>query len=236
MTSDRKRFPIALSVATVVAVAILCGLGTWQLKRLAWKQGLLHKIAALQHAPARPLSLALAQGLAGRDAEFTRVEADCPGIDRAPAERVYALNGGDMGARLLSACRMAGTYDAILVDRGWTASTAAPAPAADPVAAARVVGVLRRPDPPTFVTPRGKRDGQWFWRDIPGIAAALGAKRPAPYILAAETATNPQAPELKPLPLPAEIPNRHLEYALTWFGLAVVLAVIYGVMLRRRLR
>ena len=105
-TSETRRFPIGLTIATAVSLVILCALGGWQLQRLAWKQDLLHRIDALQHAPARPLAQVLTEAAAGKDVDFTRVTADCPGIDRAPAERVYALSGGDMGARLISACEI----------------------------------------------------------------------------------------------------------------------------------
>jgi surfeit locus 1 family protein len=66
------------------------------------------------------------------------------------------------------------------------------------------------------------------------MAKALKAERPAPTFLMAETATNPEFPALLPSPLPAEISNRHLEYALTWFGLAASLAGVYVAVLWRR--
>ena len=59
--------------------------------------------------------------------------------------------------------------------------------------------------------------------------------RAAPYILMVETAT-PAPAGITPAPLPAEISNRHLEYALTWFGLAVTLLFIYAAMLWRKMR
>ena len=60
--------------------------------------------------------------------------------------------------------------------------------------------------------------------------------RPAPVFLMAETSTNPGWQALVPAPLPAEITNRHLEYALTWFGLAAALAGVYAALLFKRLR
>ena len=63
----------------------------------------------------------------------------------------------------------------------------------------------------------------------------FASEQPAPYILMVETAT-PAPPGITPAPLPAEISNRHLEYALTWFGLAVTLLIIYAAMLWRKMR
>ncbi|RYF92320.1 MAG: SURF1 family protein [Caulobacteraceae bacterium] len=51
--------------------------------------------------------------------------------------------------------------------------------------------------------------------------------------VAAET---PPDPALSPSPTPADIPNRHLEYALTWYGLAGALLAIYAAMLWRRFK
>jgi surfeit locus 1 family protein len=65
------------------------------------------------------------------------------------------------------------------------------------------------------------------------MARALHVSRPAPLMLMAETSTNPEWKALIPQPLPAEISNRHLEYALTWFGLAGALMAVYAAMLWR---
>jgi surfeit locus 1 family protein len=68
------------------------------------------------------------------------------------------------------------------------------------------------------------------------MARQLQAPAPAPYFLMAETVTNPQFTALTPAPLPTDIPNRHFEYALTWFGLAAALAGVYAAALFKRMR
>jgi surfeit locus 1 family protein len=65
---------------------------------------------------------------------------------------------------------------------------------------------------------------------------AVQIQKPAPYILMVESATPAERPASPPRRLPAEISNRHLEYALTWFGLAVTLLFIYAAMLWRKMR
>ena len=82
--------------------------------------------------------------------------------------------------------------------------------------------------------PLAEGENQWSSRDVAAMAQALGARDPAPVFLLAETPTNPDFPALQPAPLPGEIPNRHLEYALTWFGLAGALIAVYAAMLWRR--
>jgi surfeit locus 1 family protein len=66
------------------------------------------------------------------------------------------------------------------------------------------------------------------------MAAALQAPAPAPLFLMAETSTNPGWKALEPAPLPARISNRHLEYAVTWYGLAAALLGVYAALLLKR--
>lgn len=240
MTDGRRRPPIGLTIATLIALAILVGLGTWQLQRRAWKEGLLAQIAALQTAPAQDAAAVLARMARGQDVSFTRVRTTCPGLAQAPYLELYGVKDGTAGARLISACPTPGTaYGAILVDRGFVPDTVSDRPPVDPAdrTPLELVGVLRAPDPATFVTPPNRPDAnRWFSRDVAAMAKTLGVSSPAPMFLMAETSTNPGWAALKPAPVPAEISNRHLEYALTWFGLAGALIAVYAAMLWKRLR
>jgi surfeit locus 1 family protein len=233
-----QAFPVGLTIATALAFALLVGLGVWQLQRLKWKEDLLAHVAALQNAPARPLEPALNALAHGADVGFTRVRLTCPGLATAPYLELYGLKDGQAGSRLVSACQVASDrYRTILVDRGFVVDTVSARPPVDRAAAAPVelVGVLRAPDKPTFMTPPNRPDvNRWFSRDVPAMAQALGAPQPAPIFLFAETSSNPEFKALQPAPLPAEIPNRHLEYALTWFGLAAALVGVYAAGLLKR--
>jgi surfeit locus 1 family protein len=238
MTDAKPRFPIGLTVATAVALAILVALGVWQLERRAWKEDLLARIAALQAAPARPLGGALSTAKTPEDLGFMRVSAICPGLETAPFLQLYSLRGGEAGVRLISACPL-GDGRSILVDRGFVADTISARPPVDSarLTPMRVEGVLRAPDAATFVTPANQPNAnQWYSRDIAAMAQHLGAANPAPVFLMAETSSNPEWKALIPAPLPTEIPNRHLEYAGTWFGLAGALAAVYAALLFRRLK
>src|SRR6185437_14311577 len=113
-------------------LAILVALGVWQLQRLKWKEGLLAHIAALQSAQAVAVGPVL-DGLAkGRDVDFTRVKASCPGLPSAPFIELYGLREGQAGVRLISACKLdSGRYRTVLVDRGFIPDTAAERPKVD---------------------------------------------------------------------------------------------------------
>jgi surfeit locus 1 family protein len=236
MTTDARRgFPVGLTAAVAIALAILAGLGTWQLQRLAWKRDLLTKVAALQAAPAQPIGAVLDRLADGADGDFTRVRATCPGLATAAFLELYSVRDGQAGSRLISACRVdSARYRTVLVDRGFVGDTISARPPVDAgQAAVAVTGVLRVPEPGNaFSAPN--RPERWYVRDVAAMAAALKAPEPAPLFLMAETSSNPEWKALVPAPIPADIPNRHLEYALTWYGLAAALLGVYAAMLLRR--
>jgi len=235
---EARGFPVGLTVAAAIAFAILIGLGVWQLQRLKWKEHLLAGIAAAEHARPRPIEPVLDALARGRDEDFVRVTATCPGLAHAPALELYALRGGEIGARLVSSCLVvSGVYRSILVDRGFVPDTVAARPVVDPadIAPVEVTGVLRQPERGNFVTPKNT-GGHWFRHDPQAMGKALHADAPvAPLILMAETSTNPEFPGLEAAPFPVDIPNRHLEYALTWFALAGALAGVYGAAVWKRI-
>lgn len=239
-----KRFPIGFTVAAVVGLAVLLGLGVWQLKRLAWKQDLLARIAALQHAPARPLGEVLARAARGEDVAFIRVRATCsPPAAPAPVVLRYALRQGAVGWRLMGFCPLAsGPWSGIVLDRGLVDRlTGQMTPTAQPFSSAQsVVGVLRAPGARSFLdaAPRREADGAVSVQSVDAQALALIAgpgARPAPYYLAAEAET-PAPAGLSPAALPQDIPNNHFVYALTWFGLAGILFWTWAAFVWRRMR
>jgi surfeit locus 1 family protein len=233
-----RGFPIGMTVATLIALAILVGLGEWQLQRLKWKEVLLAHIAALRSAAARPIEPVLDALSQGRDVDFTRVTVSCPGLAAAPFVEMYGIIQGEAGSRLISACPVSSArYRTVLVDRGFIPDTVTARPHVDAASQAPLIvtGVLRKPERGNAFTPPNKPN-RWFLRDAVGMARQLKASAPAPYFLMAETATSPGFTALVPAPLPTEIPNRHFEYALTWFGLAGGLACVYVAALFKRMR
>ena len=223
-TPRKAGFPVGLTVATVVAFAVLCGLGAWQVQRLHWKQGVLARIEALKTAPALPLVQVLTAEAKPEDLAWTRVSVDCGDVGGPALPLAYGVRDGDVVWRAQAACAvLAGPYSLILIDRGvvpaLTGQVAPPPRAFDPPR--HVVGVL---------TPIKQLGG-----DRAEVLQRFPGRKPAPLVLMAEQET-PAPTGLTPAPLPAEISNRHLEYALTWFGLAVTLLFIYAAMLWRRTR
>lgn len=232
MSDARARFPIGLTLSTLVALIILLGLGTWQLQRLAWKQEVLARIEATRAQPAKPI----AQVPLTPAYRFTRVVLDCPGLATARYVELYALRDGKAGSRLVSLCAPVGSRTAILVDRGFVADTISARPPVSPSSeVVRITGLLREGQTPGPFTPPA-RDGRFYAPDLTAMARALGVVRHPPVMVTAETSSNPEWKALIPAPLPTEITNRHLEYALTWYGLAAALIGVYVALLRRKLK
>ena len=234
-----RGFPVGLTIAALIAFAILIGLGAWQLHRLSWKKELLANIAAAQAAPAQPIERVLNALANGHNVDFTRVEVTCRGLARAQAVELYALKGGEIGSRLISSCPvLTALYRSILVDRGFIPDTVAARPLPDPLVIddVEVVGILRTPERGNFMTPPNTAK-RWYLHNAQAMGKALNTVQPvAPVFLMAETSSNPEFRALEPAPFPVDIPNRHLEYALTWFGLAGALAGVYGAAVFKRMR
>jgi surfeit locus 1 family protein len=238
--ASRPRFPWGATVAAVIVFAICCGLGVWQVERKAEKTRDLARDAAMQHSAPLPLATALGAVASGKDVNFTRVTATCPGLDHAAFAEFYSVADGRPGVRLISACRAAAAgFDGLLVDRGFIDGDVKTRPTVDNGAAAPVTvsGVLRTPDKANAFTPKhGPGQPLWFSRDVAGIAAQLGFAKPAPVMLIAQTSSNPTLADLRQVALPNESESHKGEYAPTWFGLAIVLAAFYAAFLTKRYR
>lgn len=227
MTSEPPRAVRAGDVATALivlaCVVILAGLGVWQVRRLHWKEDLLRRVASAQIAAPQPIGPVLARLSRGEDVEWTRVAADCaappPGMLKAEAPR-YGIHDGEVVWRAIADCRLKGApYGWIRLDRGVIDAARGQV---SPPAGVRIA-------PPQHI------DG--VLRELPARErpAASPSGGEAPMILVAEHET-PPPPGITPIPYPTSIPNNHLGYAITWFGLALALIGVYGAALAKRRR
>jgi surfeit locus 1 family protein len=226
-SSEKKTFPLtrpilSAGLATAVAVSILIGLGIWQIKRLHWKQGLLAQIDAAEQAS--PVELA-----ATTPPLFTRVVVH--GVLRGDRIALYGaeVRGAHLGAQAIEVLDRVGAKP-VLVDLGWVpADHFRPAPASGP---RDITGYVRLPETPNFLSAPDDVEGLRFYTLNPAtIGAALGAPDAAPFTLVA--LKNPLAVPLPAgAPEPADSlprpPNNHLQYALTWFGLAAALLGVFA--------
>jgi surfeit locus 1 family protein len=218
-----------------IAVVLVCGgLGLWQLQRLEWKRALIaQREAAEAAAPvAPPQTLDDARAL-----QFHPVAAD--GIFRHDKEIYLNAIGpkGGTGFDVLTPLREAGGRF-VFVNRGFVPTELkdpARRAAAQPAGIVRVAGLLRLPPEkkPNWFVPDNRPDrDDWFWIDLRAMGAADSLADVAPFYLEADAIPNPGGwPKGGVTPL--ALPNDHLQYAITWFSLAVAAIVIYLLSQRR---
>ncbi|GJD95176.1 SURF1 family protein [Methylobacterium iners] len=229
-------------VAALVCLAILLSLGTWQLQRKAEKEALIARIIARARVEP-PAALPRAEEWNPEQDEFRRVRATGTFL-HASETLVHGLAAGTTPGRalqgyyVLTPLKLAegGT---VLVNRGFI-----PTELKDPGARkageiqgeTSVTGILRGPEARTmFVPPPEPARGEWFHRDIAGIAASRGLTDAKPYLVEADATPNPGGWP-KGGQLRVDLPNNHLQYAFTWFAIAACLLGVFAAFAWRRLR
>ncbi len=242
--SRRRGSLVAPILAALPVFALLVGLGVWQLERLAWKEGLIAEIDARIHAPPGPLTgsadwPALARG----DYDYTHVAVAGRFAPRKEA-LIYRPSGTvadgppqpGYWAMAPFQLRDGGT---LLVNRGFVPQDRKDDPARIaglPADETTLTGLLRPPESRNLFTPADDpAKGAWYTRDPAAIAQAMGLADAAPFSLdedAHAAATGEPAGGATVF----DIPNNHLSYAVTWFGLAATLVGVIGVFVWRRAR
>lgn len=226
----------AMTLALIPALALLIGLGGWQLHRLEWKTRLLADLEARLAAPALSLSDAVQRADAGEDLRFFSVSFTGQAVTARTA-RLVAVREGTPGYRFITALTEVGDPGGVvLVDRGFAPSLMTGPPPAPPAWGAQdgvtIDAIVRAQTGRAWFAPPADTDlGVFYTFDKDDIAAWLGveADRLAAFTLAATAETPPPGQALTAvIPTLDAISNRHFGYALTWFGLAVGLVVIYA--------
>lgn len=231
-------WPTALAVP---ALAVLIGLGSWQLQRKAWKEDLVARLDARIHAAPITLDQALALWRQTGDVEYVKVRVHgrfqhdkerhlyAPDQKLGPGVHVYTPLTLSDGAILMV---NRGFVPERLRDRRARAGGSAQGEQ-------EVVGLLRASGVKESFTPDNDQGRNlWHWRDLTGMLASVseGGRQPwIPFFL--EAAAEPGNPGDWPRGgvTIVKLPNRHFEYALTWFGLALTLIGVYAAFLRARL-
>jgi surfeit locus 1 family protein len=216
-----------LTIASLIAFAILVTLGVWQLERLQWKRALIGQANANLAAPALALEQALSLG--AERAQYHRVSVTGR-FDNT--KEVFIFTTGADGAPVYHVVTPLELADgrALLVDRGYI-----PLTLRDPKArqgglrggVQHVVGVWRIPDAAGLFTPApdlAKR--VWYARDVAAIAKADGVTLAAGVIVEADATPNPGGWP-KGGQTVVQFRNEHLQYAITWFALAAALLGVY---------
>jgi surfeit locus 1 family protein len=240
----RPRGLLVPALFTLAGIALLIGLGVWQLERKVWKEALIDSIA--RRMTAAPAALLLPERWASLDPaadEFGRVafraefENDQEALVFASGTALRPDVSGP-GYWVFTPARLPGGAR-VAVNRGFVPeakSDAASRAAGRIDGLVDIVGALRWPERAGWFTPAGEpTHNLWFARDHLAIAAAKGWGNVAPFYIEQEA---PPAPGGLPRPgkLVVALPDNHLQYALTWFGLALALGAVFAAFVRAQWR
>jgi surfeit locus 1 family protein len=228
------------TLITVPALLVLLGLGTWQVERLHWKNGLIAERTARTTAAPIPLPAAVSELSPEALADLDYRHAAATGQFLHDREMYLAARTmrGAVGYQVVTPLRQADD-SVVLVNRGWVPGDRKdPAERAEGQVAgtARVEGAIRAPARQHWLQPDNEpAKNVWFWNDLGAMAqhAGIAPERLVPVFLEAGAAPNPGG-----LPVGGQtrvnLPNDHLQYAITWYALAIGLAVIYVLYHMRR--
>jgi cytochrome oxidase assembly protein ShyY1 len=229
-----------MTVIALAMTAVLVWLGVWQLQRRVEKHALIAALTERLAAAPSPLPPASEwTELTAAHDEFRRVQFSAT-LQSRPDAMVYTS-----GSSVRSDVSGPGTWafvpaqlasgESIAVNMGFVPNTmqdraqqqraVAPLLTGQPVL---LTGYLRFPEKPGLLTTHedtGKR--LWFARDIPGMAQALGWGTVAPFYVDLEAPVPPSGVP-KPGPLDVHLKDDHLQYAITWFGLALAVLGTFG--------
>lgn len=226
-----------------LAVALLVSLGQWQVRRLAWKQDL---IAAVESRPKLPpISVASAEEWRSIDPEaqsYRRARLSGRFLDDHTVRVFTALSRprghfGGPGVWILTPLRL-DDGSVVYVNRGFVPQVRAGERFDAPRALIALEGLIRPMEPGNSFTPEANAEAHIAYRRDPELFAVMtGLSGPiAPFFVdlpaeATPPSGLPQAGETR-----MRFPNSHLQYAVTWYGLAAALLAVYGLVLWKRPR
>lgn len=210
-----RRPTLATAIIALIALAIMLGLGFWQLERREWKRDLLATIDERLQTLAEPMP-----ANPGPEWEFRRVTVQGEVVRgrwfRLPG---HSRDGKPGEALMLLIRRDDGTI--VAVEHAWVPFGADPPGVPFAIAAE---GILRRPTEPGWFTPNNDpASNAWYQINPPDMAAAAGLPGQVTETM-----------YLKPADWRPILPNDHLQYAATWFSLAGVFVIIFIVFHRQK--
>jgi len=240
--APRRRGLFFPAIVLLGALGVLVTLGTWQLERRNWKEALIAELNAKIGAP--PIVLPPRDRWPQLNApsdEFLRVRLSAEFL---PEQEALVYSSGSSlrpdvagpGYWVFSPARLA-DGSLVVVNRGFVPEGKQDAKTrteGNPAGAIDIVGALRWPEERGTFTPNDEpARSLWFTRDPAAMAVAKNWGVIAPFYVDQE-APLPPGGLPKAGPIKPALPNNHLQYAVTWYGLALVMLVAAGFFVRAR--
>jgi surfeit locus 1 family protein len=238
LAASRNRSWRGLLLPALFGFAALIALGIWQIERKAWKEALIAALTERVAVPPQALPAARDWAMLDRASDEYRRVKFTASFDNAREALVFAAatafrpDVASPGYWVFTPARLT-DGSVVVVNRGFVpdarrdSKSRSQGQIAEPT---EMTGALRWPDERHWFTPADDpARNLWFTRDPAAVAAAKGLnpKMVAPFYVEQEAPTPPGG-----LPQPGKLvvvlPDNHLQYALTWFGLAAVLATVFG--------
>lgn len=230
-----------VSILALAAFLILIALGTWQVQRLQWKEALLASIEERSQAEPVPIDRILALKAAGEPVEYRATEVTGRFLHEAE-QFFFATHEGASGFYVYTPLERA-DGSIVFVNRGFVVMDLKNP---DLRAEGQVEGVVtvsglaREPlyEKPSWIVPdNDPAQNIFYWKDIDAFAENAGIERSRvlDIFVDADEAANPGGWPMGGVTI-VNLPNNHLQYAVTWYGLAAALAGVFALRFFRRPR
>jgi surfeit locus 1 family protein len=229
---QRRKWRVWIAfVLLPAALAVLLALGTWQVQRLIWKEDLLSAIE--QRSQAEPVGLAEIEAAleASEPIEYRTAFATGRFVNSGE-QHFFATFNGQSGFYVYTPLELAdGRY--LFVNRGFVPydlKEPETRPESLLEGEQRITGLARArlAQKPSFVVPDNDEEGNiFYWKDLDRMAANAGlpAGKVLPFFLDADATPVPGGLPRGGVTV-IDLPNNHLQYAITWYGLALALVAV----------
>lgn len=239
------------TLLTLAVLPVLVGLGDWQWHRKIWKEALIAKIDTRRKAEPVSYPEALSEFVKTGDVEYLHVRVRGT-FDYTHERHLYAPTTAAQGWHIYTLLRPEGGLPPVFINRGWV-----PNELKDPSkrqegqvpGVVTITGLARLPETKGLFTPENDYAGnRWYWRDLAGMQwgpagppsplqfTAEKAQAYAPFALDADAEPANPGGWPKGGTTQINLPNSHLQYVVTWYGLALTLIVIFAAFARERLK
>ncbi|SPL64702.1 SURF1 family protein [Ochrobactrum soli] len=234
-----RRFPWGVLIASGIALVILLALGTWQVERLYWKEALIASTNERIKEPSLPL--AEMEKLYKEKSTVEYLPVTVSGTFMHQGERHFlSTYEGAAGYNVYTPLMLEdGRF--VLVNRGFVPyEKKDPATRADgqldgPVS---ITGLARDPlsaKPGCFLPENDIAKNIFYWKDWAAMAESADLpdlNQVVPFFIDADNKLNPGGLPIGGVTI-IDFPNNHLQYAVTWYGLALALMGVVGTWLWR---